>query len=834
MNIPEGATNIGKSAFEGCINLTSATLPSTLTSVGTYAFSECSSLTKVQLPESIKIIPSHLFSNCKALKTVTAASDLTGVGYSAFHNCAALESFNIPATVTNIEGYAFYGCSSIYGLDLPVALTNLGQSAFFGCAKLDSLTIPQAITSVPSSLCQNCSSMVYVGFASEVTEINSQAFSGCISLKDIELTEGLKTIAYDAFRYTALSDVKLPSTVTSLASNSFGDCDNIRTFRVNEGCTSICTTGSPSAWNGCDNLTVLYLPSTVTNMYYATFTDIPNIKEVHIKATTPPSPAVGSYNFGKSGCTLYVPEGCAATYKAHNYWKNRWDAIVEEAYGLASISDEEWNILKQLPTLTGGENWTRKWVLGATKAETELPEGVTVSNGHVVSLSLCGNNLTGRIPYVVFGMPYLRSLDLSGNRLSGDIGADDPTQIVICDSVRMLDISSNQLTGDLYDVMTFAPNLTMLYANKNKIRDISQPLPVYTLEYDGQDLTDSYTVNYSEFFNLKGDAQTAVPTILTYNNKQNSTESENIDDYNTYMYVYLSDVGIKTSGNNWYMTLHQRLTSNSTANYYSYESWCDGWYTYPSGTTMPAGIGSSYYWDERHKFNIVMDYAMGDVNFDTQVDVSDMQRTLNTALDETYYSRYSPFNFYAANIIATDAIINVQDVVANINLILDQEVPVAMKRNMKRNSEEEQTAEAALYVENGQLILNSSRPIAALDICLTDRNVKWSSAMNLFSKSERNGRTIFYSMFGDELPAGVTVLAETNGQLTNAMLVDLDANKVAVRLEKGDLNSIENLPVDTNHNDAIYDLQGRRYDKTMRRHLQPGIYIINGKKVAIQ
>ena len=92
-----------------------------------------------------------------------------------------------------------------------------------------------------------------------------------------------------------------------------------------------------------------------------------------------------------------------------------------------------------------------------------------------------------------------------------------------CDSLKILDISGNRLTGDLYDVMAYAPNLKTLKASYNKIRDISNPLPVYTLEFYGQDLRDIYTVNYSDIFNLKGDPQSAVPTVFTYSNKSNST-----------------------------------------------------------------------------------------------------------------------------------------------------------------------------------------------------------------------------------------------------------------------------------------------------------------------
>ena len=45
--IPEGVTNIGSSAFMGCTELSSVTIPSSMMTIGIYAFEDCSSLTKV-------------------------------------------------------------------------------------------------------------------------------------------------------------------------------------------------------------------------------------------------------------------------------------------------------------------------------------------------------------------------------------------------------------------------------------------------------------------------------------------------------------------------------------------------------------------------------------------------------------------------------------------------------------------------------------------------------------------------------------------------------------------------------------------------------------------
>src|ERR1700679_451685 len=50
VTIPNTITNIGDSAFYGCIDLPGVTIPNSVTSIGQYAFEECYSLANVIIP----------------------------------------------------------------------------------------------------------------------------------------------------------------------------------------------------------------------------------------------------------------------------------------------------------------------------------------------------------------------------------------------------------------------------------------------------------------------------------------------------------------------------------------------------------------------------------------------------------------------------------------------------------------------------------------------------------------------------------------------------------------------------------------------------------------
>lgn len=59
--VPEGVTEIERSAFYGCTSLVNLSLPSTLTEIGKEAFKDCKSLPKIELPDSVEDIECDAF-----------------------------------------------------------------------------------------------------------------------------------------------------------------------------------------------------------------------------------------------------------------------------------------------------------------------------------------------------------------------------------------------------------------------------------------------------------------------------------------------------------------------------------------------------------------------------------------------------------------------------------------------------------------------------------------------------------------------------------------------------------------------------------------------------
>ena len=113
INIPEGVTSIGSSAFAQCRRLTSINLPSTLTSIGSGVFIQCDSLTSINLPSTLTSIGGSVFSNCSKLTSITIPEGVTSIGNYTFNGCSSLTSISIPEGVTSIGNWTFNNCSSL-------------------------------------------------------------------------------------------------------------------------------------------------------------------------------------------------------------------------------------------------------------------------------------------------------------------------------------------------------------------------------------------------------------------------------------------------------------------------------------------------------------------------------------------------------------------------------------------------------------------------------------------------------------------------------------------------------------------------------------------------
>ena len=115
----------------------------------------------------------------------------------------------------------------------------------------------------------------------------------------------------------------------------------------------------------------------------------------------------------------------------------------------AQVSQSEFDALVALYNATNGASWTdnSNWnVTTGTKDDvTSDWYGLSVTSGHVRSIHLNNNNLSGTIPTTLGDLELLQNLYLYENQLTGAI----PTSIENITYLRQLKLNDNQLTGNI-------------------------------------------------------------------------------------------------------------------------------------------------------------------------------------------------------------------------------------------------------------------------------------------------------------------------------------------------------------------------------------------------
>ncbi len=91
VEISEGITTIGTSAFSWCSNLVSVTLPSTLETICATAFFYCRNLEEIVIPEGVIYLGNAAF-DASGLKTIVLPKSLQKIGDSCFWICDSLTS----------------------------------------------------------------------------------------------------------------------------------------------------------------------------------------------------------------------------------------------------------------------------------------------------------------------------------------------------------------------------------------------------------------------------------------------------------------------------------------------------------------------------------------------------------------------------------------------------------------------------------------------------------------------------------------------------------------------------------------------------------------------
>ena len=232
VTIENGVTSIGTYAFYYCPNLVSAEIPEGITTIKYATFAGCGSLADVTIPEGVISIEEIAFKDCGSLPTVTLPNSLTTIGIDAFKNCSSLTKVTLSESLTRIAGGAFENCAELTSVTIPKSVIAIGNNAFGGCGKLTLYGVAGSFAqtyananSIPFVVIEDPDAADFVVVDGVIT-----GYTGKESNLFIPSQIGGKTmigIGTDAFKDSGLTDVTIPSTITSIVDRAFDGCDSL-------------------------------------------------------------------------------------------------------------------------------------------------------------------------------------------------------------------------------------------------------------------------------------------------------------------------------------------------------------------------------------------------------------------------------------------------------------------------------------------------------------------------------------------------------------------------------------------------------------------------------
>lgn len=249
--LPKHLQVMGSYAFNNCSGLTSIAIPSSVTSIGEYVFSDCNSLTAIEIPRGVTNIASYMFYNCNSLTSIAIPDSVTTIKYNAFNGCSNVLQIYIPSSVTMFEYGVFYQWNSSAVIYCGAESKPSGWDGSWNRCGSSSLKVVWGVVGVAQQNSEwkyaektdgTIAVLEYLGTATNISipssldgKIVTRIYNGCFE------------------NNTAITQVTIPSSVTSMGSNAFYNCTSLATvtFATNSQLANI----SSNAFSGCSGLT---------------------------------------------------------------------------------------------------------------------------------------------------------------------------------------------------------------------------------------------------------------------------------------------------------------------------------------------------------------------------------------------------------------------------------------------------------------------------------------------------------------------------------------------------------------------------------------------------
>ena len=183
------------------------------------------------------------------------------------------------------------------------------------------------------------SSISSIKLPSSVTILGNTCFANCNSLTSIDLPSSVMTLGNGCFSGCAIKSIKIPSSVTTLGNFCFSSCFSLTSVELPSSINTI----SLGCFQDCKSLAFISIPSSVSNLYLQCFWNCSSLKSIEIPSSVksinhlcfaactaleeiichvsnPPTIVKKTFEDVNKSIPVYVPASSIDAYKNADYW----------------------------------------------------------------------------------------------------------------------------------------------------------------------------------------------------------------------------------------------------------------------------------------------------------------------------------------------------------------------------------------------------------------------------------------------------------------------------------------------------------------------------------
>lgn len=245
---------------------------------------------------------------------------------------ATVSNNGVTYSVTEIGDSAFINCSGITELTLPEGLLKIGRRAFMGIG-ITELTLPESLETLlyfAFRECPNLTTVYYNPVKCETDNTGNPPFYKT-TLTHVVISDKVQLLPKQLFGgQTALTEVTIPRSITSIASNAFLNCTGVTKLNYNATACVSQSTLSPFrsmpitevnigsnvvtlpeyVMTGIATLTTVNFSTSLKEIGDHAFDECGGLQSIELPASLT---TIGKYAFNKTGLkSITIPEGIAS------------------------------------------------------------------------------------------------------------------------------------------------------------------------------------------------------------------------------------------------------------------------------------------------------------------------------------------------------------------------------------------------------------------------------------------------------------------------------------------------------------------------------------------